>query len=98
MHSTTHLLDCGWTFTQIGGGQGTEDGEWLETSAFPTSVHVELSFMAVRWASRGGCAVYAATPLTHFAGSIDVMTPDLTVRIFRDWGSGLGLQDVLRGW
>lgn len=42
MHSTTHLLDCGWTFTQIGGGQGTEDGEWLETSAFPTSVHVEL--------------------------------------------------------
>ena len=44
MHSTTHLLDrdCGWTYTQIGGGQGTEDGEWLKTSAFPTSVHVEL--------------------------------------------------------
>lgn len=42
MHSTTHFLDRNWTFTQIGGGQGTEDGEWLETSAFPTSVHVEL--------------------------------------------------------
>ena len=42
MHNTTRLLGCGWTFTQIGGGQGTEDGEWLEVSAFPTSVHVEL--------------------------------------------------------
>ncbi len=42
MHSTTRLLDSSWTFTQIGGGQGTQDGEWLETSAFPTSVHVEL--------------------------------------------------------
>jgi beta-mannosidase len=40
--STTRFLDCGWTFTQIGGGQGTEDGEWLETSTFPTSIHVEL--------------------------------------------------------
>ncbi|KAH9999898.1 beta-mannosidase [Russula vinacea] len=42
MHSTTRLLCCGWTFTQIGGGQGSEDGEWLQASAFPTSVHVEL--------------------------------------------------------
>ena len=42
MHSSTRLLGGGWGFTQIGGGQGTEDGEWLETSAFPTSVHVEL--------------------------------------------------------
>ena len=42
MHSSTRLLGGGWSFTQTGGGQGTEDGEWLETSAFPTSVHVEL--------------------------------------------------------
>jgi beta-mannosidase len=43
MHRTTLLLGSGWTFTQIG-GQGTDDvtGEWLETSTFPTSVHVEL--------------------------------------------------------
>ena len=32
----------GWAFTQIGGGEGTRDGEWLETASFPTSVHVEL--------------------------------------------------------
>lgn len=31
-----------WSFTQIGGGQGTKDGEWLTTSEFPTTVHVEL--------------------------------------------------------
>ena len=54
--------------------------------------------MVVRRASRGGCAVYAAALLARFAGSIDVRTPDLAVRIFRDRGSGLGLQDVLRGW
>ena len=42
MHGITRELDDGWAFTQAGGGLGTEDGEWLETSAFPTSVHVEL--------------------------------------------------------
>jgi hypothetical protein len=42
MRSTTYLLGRGWTFTQIGGGQGTEDGKWLKTSVFPTTVHVEL--------------------------------------------------------
>lgn len=42
MHSTTRLLASGWTFTRIEGGQGTGDAEWLETSTFPTSVHVEL--------------------------------------------------------
>jgi beta-mannosidase len=31
-----------WSFTQVGGGEGTKDGEWLQTSEFPTSVHVEL--------------------------------------------------------
>jgi hypothetical protein len=31
-----------WTFTQVGGGQGTKDGEWLKVSSFPTTVHVEL--------------------------------------------------------
>lgn len=31
-----------WAFTQIGGGQGTKDGEWIEVSSFPTTVHVEL--------------------------------------------------------
>jgi beta-mannosidase len=31
-----------WSFTQIGGGQGTKDGEWLQTSSFPTTVHAEL--------------------------------------------------------
>ena len=54
--------------------------------------------MAVHWASRVGCTVYATALLARFAGSIDVRAPDMTVRIFRDWRSGLGLQDVLRGW
>ncbi|KAJ7498968.1 glycoside hydrolase family 2 protein [Mycena latifolia] len=31
-----------WTFTQVGGGEGTKDGEWLQVSQFPTTVHVEL--------------------------------------------------------
>jgi hypothetical protein len=31
-----------WSFTQIGGGDGTQDGEWLPVTNFPTSVHVEL--------------------------------------------------------
>lgn len=31
-----------WSFTQVGGGEGTLDGEWLQTSDFPTTVHVEL--------------------------------------------------------
>ncbi|EAU84749.2 beta-mannosidase [Coprinopsis cinerea okayama7 len=31
-----------WSFTQVGGGQGTKDGEWLSASSFPTTVHVEL--------------------------------------------------------
>jgi hypothetical protein len=42
MHSVKRILGYDWTFTRIGGGQETEGGEWLETSAFPTSVHVEL--------------------------------------------------------
>ncbi|EPQ58996.1 glycoside hydrolase family 2 protein [Gloeophyllum trabeum ATCC 11539] len=39
--SLTSLTD-GWSFTQVGGGQGTKDGEWLACSEFPTTVHVEL--------------------------------------------------------
>ncbi|KAG6919397.1 hypothetical protein DXG01_006280 [Tephrocybe rancida] len=39
--STTRLLQD-WSFTQVGGGAGTQDGEWLQTSEFPTTVHVEL--------------------------------------------------------
>lgn len=31
-----------WVFSQVGGGQGTKDGEWITTCSFPTSVHVEL--------------------------------------------------------
>ncbi|KAJ7276352.1 beta-mannosidase [Mycena haematopus] len=31
-----------WKFTQLGGGEGTKDGEWLSVSQFPTTVHVEL--------------------------------------------------------
>ncbi|EEB89673.1 hypothetical protein MPER_12203 [Moniliophthora perniciosa FA553] len=38
---TRYLQD--WRFTQIGGGEGTKDGEWLQVSDFPTTVHVELS-------------------------------------------------------
>ena len=41
MTSTTRLLRD-WSFTQVGGGAGTQDGEWLSTSEFPTTVHVEL--------------------------------------------------------
>ncbi|KNZ79844.1 putative beta-mannosidase B [Termitomyces sp. J132] len=39
--SITRLLRD-WSFTQVGGGTGTQDGEWLPTSEFPTTVHVEL--------------------------------------------------------
>jgi beta-mannosidase len=31
-----------WSFTQVGGGEGTKEGEWFEVSTFPTTVHVEL--------------------------------------------------------
>ncbi|KAF9006424.1 glycoside hydrolase family 2 protein [Cyathus striatus] len=37
---TRELTD--WAFTQIGGGEGTKNGEWLQVSSFPTTVHVEL--------------------------------------------------------
>ena len=39
MRSVNRILGYGWTFTRIGGDHETE---WLETSTFPTSVHVEL--------------------------------------------------------
>lgn len=39
--SITRLLRD-WSFTQVGGGAGTQNGEWLPTSEFPTTVHVEL--------------------------------------------------------
>lgn len=35
-------LNENWSFTQVGGGDGTKDGEWLAVSQFPTTVHVEL--------------------------------------------------------
>jgi beta-mannosidase len=31
-----------WHFTQVGGGAGTKNGEWLQVDSFPTTVHVEL--------------------------------------------------------
>jgi beta-mannosidase len=31
-----------WHFTQVGGGDGTQNGEWLQVDSFPTTVHVEL--------------------------------------------------------
>lgn len=35
-------LNENWSFTQVGGGYGTKDGEWLAISKIPTTVHVEL--------------------------------------------------------
>ena len=35
-------LSEGWSFTEIGGGEGTKDGEWLNIERVPTTVHVEL--------------------------------------------------------
>lgn len=40
--SSKQYLDKNWEFTQIGGGEGTKDGEWLKCSKAVTSVHVEL--------------------------------------------------------
>ncbi|KZT29317.1 glycoside hydrolase family 2 protein [Neolentinus lepideus HHB14362 ss-1] len=40
--SSAIALNEGWSFTQVGGGQGTKEGEWLACSEFPTTVHVEL--------------------------------------------------------
>lgn len=42
MVSSSRPLNEGWSFTQVGGGEGTKDGEWLDVSEFPTTVHVEL--------------------------------------------------------
>jgi len=45
MHHTLtnrHYLNTNWEFTQIGGGQANNDGEWLQASKPVTSVHVEL--------------------------------------------------------
>jgi beta-mannosidase len=41
MHSVKYLTD-NWSFTQVGGGDGTREGEWLTVSKFPTTVQVEL--------------------------------------------------------
>ncbi len=38
----TKDINNGWSFTQIGGGEATKDGEWLSVKQFPTTVHVEL--------------------------------------------------------
>lgn len=35
-------LGEGWSFTEIGSGEGTENGEWLSIEHVPTTVHVEL--------------------------------------------------------
>lgn len=45
--SSIRTIASGWQFSQVGGGvgpggQGTNDGEWLPVSEFPTTVHVEL--------------------------------------------------------
>ncbi|EMD40849.1 glycoside hydrolase family 2 protein [Gelatoporia subvermispora B] len=40
--ATTRPLHEGWSFTQVGGGEIVEDGEWLPVDSFPTTVHVEL--------------------------------------------------------
>ncbi|KIM68561.1 glycoside hydrolase family 2 protein [Scleroderma citrinum Foug A] len=40
--TTIRALETGWNFTQVGGGKGTKDGEWLPVTNFPTTVHVEL--------------------------------------------------------
>jgi len=37
-----YLTQESWSFTQVGGGQGTKPDEWLAVSQFPTTVHVEL--------------------------------------------------------
>ncbi|EIM88069.1 beta-mannosidase [Stereum hirsutum FP-91666 SS1] len=42
MTSSVRTLNDGWSFTQVGGGEGTKNGEWLAVSEFPTTVHVEL--------------------------------------------------------
>lgn len=40
--SITRYLTQDWSFTQVGGGRGTKNGEWLAVLQFPTTVHVEL--------------------------------------------------------
>ncbi|KAF8138531.1 glycoside hydrolase family 2 protein, partial [Boletus edulis] len=40
--SSIRTIASGWQFSQVGGGQGTNDGEWILVSEFPTTVHVEL--------------------------------------------------------
>jgi len=40
--SIIRSLTQDWSFTQVGGGKGTKDDEWLAAAQFPTTVHVEL--------------------------------------------------------
>ncbi|KAI0053587.1 glycoside hydrolase family 2 protein [Auriscalpium vulgare] len=42
VQSVLRPLSQDWSFTQVGGGQGTKQEEWLPVSSFPTTVHVEL--------------------------------------------------------
>ncbi|TCD70426.1 hypothetical protein EIP91_003507 [Steccherinum ochraceum] len=44
MAKVSRALNDGWHFARIGGGDKdvVKDGEWLETTEFPTTVHVEL--------------------------------------------------------
>ena len=42
MQLSSIAIDKNWSFTQVGGGQGTKDGEWVPVANFPTTVHVEL--------------------------------------------------------
>ena len=39
-NTVQHISD--WSFTQVAGGKGTADNEWLKVAQFPTTVHVEL--------------------------------------------------------
>lgn len=53
-----------WLLTEIGGGEGTKDGEWLSVERVPTTVHVEL-LEAGRIpdpVSRGCCNVLRSSP------------------------------------
>lgn len=53
-----------WSLTEIGGGEGTKDGEWLSVERVPTTVHVEL-LKAGRIpdpVSRGCCNVLRSSP------------------------------------
>ncbi|KAH9927208.1 glycoside hydrolase family 2 protein [Epithele typhae] len=89
MTAASRELHDGWMFSQVGGGEVLKDGEWLEATSFPTTVHVELlahkkipdPFIALRewdvqWVGEAAWTfktTFTATPAELAAQNVDLV-------------------------